>query len=51
MRILDILVDLGMLPIQNIPQLPKSAQEVFLVVDLILQCLQEASASGTSSWG
>jgi hypothetical protein len=36
MRIFGALVDLGMLPIQNIPQLLKSPREVFLVVDLVL---------------
>jgi hypothetical protein len=33
------LVDLGMLPIQNIPQLLKLAQEDLVVADLILECL------------
>jgi hypothetical protein len=42
MRISGILVDLGMLPIQDIPQLPRSAREVLSVVDLILKSLQEA---------
>jgi hypothetical protein len=32
----SILVDLGMLPIQNILQLPKSAWEVLLTVNLVL---------------
>jgi hypothetical protein len=32
----SILVDLGMLPIQNIPQLPKSAWEVLPTVEVIL---------------
>jgi hypothetical protein len=35
-RISGILVDLGMLPVQNIPQLPKSAQKVLPVVSLVL---------------
>jgi hypothetical protein len=37
-------------PIQDIPQLPKSAQEVLSVVGLILECLQHALASGTGPW-
>jgi Flp pilus assembly CpaE family ATPase len=49
-RISDVLVDLGMLLIQNILQLLKSAQEVLPVVDLVLQCLQEALASSAGPW-
>jgi hypothetical protein len=33
---------LGLLPIEDIPQLPKTAQEVLPVVDLILKRLHEA---------
>jgi hypothetical protein len=47
-RISIIMFDLGLLPIQDIPQLLKSAQEVLLVVD-ILKRLQEVLASGASS--
>jgi hypothetical protein len=47
-RISNIMFDLGLLPIQDIPQLLKSAQEVLLVVD-ILKRLQEVLASGASS--
>jgi hypothetical protein len=50
MRISNVLVDLGMLPIQNIPQLPKSAWEVLLVADLVLKCLQEVLRFGASPW-
>jgi hypothetical protein len=46
----NILVDLGLLPIQDIPQLPKSTRELLSVVDLILKRLQEALASGAGSW-
>jgi hypothetical protein len=46
-RISNIMFDLGLLPIQDIPQLLKSAQEVLLVVD-ILKRLQEVLASGAS---
>jgi hypothetical protein len=49
-RISGVLVDLGMLPIQNIPQLPKSARKQLPVVDLILQHLHEALASGAGPW-
>jgi hypothetical protein len=50
MRISSVLVDLGLLPIQDIPQLPKSAQKVLPVIDLILKRFQEALASGASPW-
>jgi hypothetical protein len=45
-EISNALVDLGLLPILDIPQLPKSAQEVLAVADLILERLQEGHASG-----
>jgi hypothetical protein len=44
------LVDLGMLPIQDILQLLKSTQEVLTVAGLILEHLREAQASGASPW-
>jgi hypothetical protein len=50
MRISNVLVDLGMLPIQDISQLLKSAREVLPAVDLVLRCLQEALASGVGLW-
>jgi hypothetical protein len=40
MAISTALVDLGMLPVQDIPQLLKSAREVLPTTDLILKCLQ-----------
>jgi hypothetical protein len=46
MRIFNVLVDLGMLPIQDIPQLPESVQKVLPMADLVLKRLQEALASG-----
>jgi hypothetical protein len=49
-RISNVLVDLGLMPVQDIPQLPKSAREVLPVVDLVLKCLQEALASGVGPW-
>jgi hypothetical protein len=39
MEISDALVDLGMLPMRDIPQLPKTAQEVLAVASLILERL------------
>jgi hypothetical protein len=41
------LVDLGMLPIQDIPQLLKLAPEVFTAASLVLEHLREVQASGT----
>jgi hypothetical protein len=46
----NALADLGMLPIQDIPQLPKSAWEVLSVADLILKRLQEVLAFDASLW-
>jgi hypothetical protein len=37
MRISNVLVDLGLLAIQDIPQLPKSAREILPMVDLVLK--------------
>jgi hypothetical protein len=50
MQIFGDQVDLGMMSIQDIPQLPKWAQEVMSVVDLALKCLQKALASGAGPW-
>jgi hypothetical protein len=50
MRISGVVVDLGMLLVQDIPQLLKSAREVLPAVDLILKRLQEALASSASPW-
>jgi hypothetical protein len=46
----NALVDLGMLPVQDIPQLSKLVREVLPVAGLILESLQEALASSASSW-
>jgi hypothetical protein len=43
----NALVDLRMLPIWDIPQLPKMAQEVLKAAGVILKRLQEEHASGT----
>jgi hypothetical protein len=45
-QVADILIDLGLLPIEDIPHLPKIAQEVLPVVALILKRLQEARDPG-----
>jgi hypothetical protein len=50
MRISNILIDLGLLPVQDIPQLTKSAREVLPAVDLVLKRLQEALASDADTW-
>jgi hypothetical protein len=50
MRISVVLVDLGMLLVQDIPQLLKSPQEVLRMADLILKHLQEALASDAGPW-
>jgi hypothetical protein len=50
LRISNAIVDLRMLPIRDIPQLPKLAQEVFAVASLILECLREEHASSAGPW-
>jgi hypothetical protein len=47
----SVLVDLGLLPIKDIPQLPKIALELQPMFALILKCLQEALASSADPWG
>jgi hypothetical protein len=41
----NAIVDLGMLPVQDITQLLKSGREVLTAVGLIFECLREAQAS------
>jgi hypothetical protein len=50
MEISNSLVDVGMLPIRYIPQLPKMAQEVLAAAGLILERLQEVHASDAGPW-
>jgi hypothetical protein len=50
MWISGVLVDLGMLPVYHIPQLPKSAREFLPMVNLVFQRLQKAQASGGGPW-
>jgi hypothetical protein len=38
------------MPIQDIPQLPKSSQEVLPTAGLVLEFLQEVLASGAGPW-
>jgi hypothetical protein len=49
-RVASVLIDLGLLPVEDIPQLPKTAQEVLPAVALILKCLQEALDSSAGPW-
>jgi chemotaxis protein histidine kinase CheA len=48
-EISDALVDLGMLPIWDIPVQPRSAQDVLAAFVLILERLREEHASSPSS--
>jgi hypothetical protein len=50
MKISDALVDLGMFPIWDIPEHPKSAQNVLMAAGLVLERLLEEHASDASSW-
>jgi hypothetical protein len=50
MEINNALADLGTLPVQDIPQLLRSAQEVLAVASLPFEHLTEAQASGTGLW-
>jgi hypothetical protein len=50
MGISNALVDLGMLPIQDILQLPKSAREVLPAAGLVLVHLHEAMTFGAAPW-
>jgi hypothetical protein len=49
MEISDALVDLGMFPNWDIPESPKSAQDVLVVASLVLECLWEEHASDVGS--
>jgi hypothetical protein len=50
MEISIALIDLWVLPFQDIPRLPKLAQEVLASVGLISESLREEHASGTGPW-
>jgi hypothetical protein len=45
-----ILDDLGMLPVQDIPQPLKAAREVLSVVDLVLKRWPQVPVRGTEFW-
>jgi hypothetical protein len=47
--VFEVLVDLGMPPIQGIPQDPGMTSDIFEVVGVILEHLQEAYASNHGS--
>jgi hypothetical protein len=44
------LIDLGLLPIEDIPQLSKIAQDALLAVALLLKRLQEQLGSSAGQW-
>jgi hypothetical protein len=50
MEISNALVNEGKLPIQDIPQLLKLAQEVLAAIELILERLREEQASEADLW-
>jgi hypothetical protein len=49
-RISNALTNLGMLPIRDIPQLPKIAQEVLAMAGLIVERMLEEHESSASPW-
>jgi hypothetical protein len=50
MWVVSVLIDLGLLPIEQITQLSKAAQDVLPAVTFVLKRLQEALNSGTGPW-
>jgi hypothetical protein len=50
MEISNALIDLGVLPILDIPEQPRLAQDVLTVAGLILEHLREERDSGTGPW-
>jgi hypothetical protein len=50
MRVVGVLIDLGLLPVEDIPQLLKTTQEVLPAVTLNLKHLQEALDSSADPW-
>jgi hypothetical protein len=49
-EISDALVNLGVIPIWDIPQHPKLAQDVLTAVGLVLERLREEHASSVDPW-
>jgi hypothetical protein len=45
-----VLIDMGLIPIEDIPQLPKIAQDALSVAALVLKCLQEVLDSSVGPW-
>jgi hypothetical protein len=50
MQVADILINLGLPPIEDIPHLPKIVWDALTAVTLILECLQGALDSGAGPW-
>jgi hypothetical protein len=50
MRVVGVLIDLGLLPVEDILQLLKTTQEVLPAVTLNLKHLQEALDSSADPW-
>jgi hypothetical protein len=46
----NALVDLGMLPVRDIPQFLMLAQEVLMAAGLLREWLREVQASGVGLW-
>jgi hypothetical protein len=50
MRVANILIDLGLPPIEDIPQLPKIVRDALTTVTLILERLQRVLDSSAGQW-
>jgi hypothetical protein len=50
MSVAGILIDLGLLPMEDIPRLPKTVQDALVAVILVLERLQGALDSGAGPW-
>jgi hypothetical protein len=50
MEISDVLVSLGVFPIWDIPEQPRSTQDVLMAASLVLEHLREEHASDASPW-
>jgi hypothetical protein len=49
-QVAGVLIDMGLPPIEEISQLPKTTQDALLVVTLVLKHLQEALDSSAGPW-
>jgi hypothetical protein len=45
-----VLIDLGLLPIEDMPRLPQMARDALPVVTLVVECLQEVLDFGAGPW-